>query len=262
MTPAPRGDHDLPAATLERPAVNQSATDSILELTDVSKSYGGLRPLRIQALTISRADSVTILGLDQPMAEVIVNLVTGASLPDAGSVRVFGQPTSAIADSTEWLSLVDRFGIMTDRAVMLEGLTMLQNLAVPFTLDIEPPSEESRQRAAALAREVGLAEDQWDTPVGTLDGATRAGVRLARALALDPAVLLLEHPTATVNRQDVSALARRIRSVADRRGTAVLVLTADLVFADSLGGRTVTLDAATGKLIARRGNGWFGRWLG
>jgi len=75
-------------------------------------------------------------------------------------------------------------------------------------------------------------------------------------------VLLLEHPTATVNRQDVSALARRIRSVADRRGTAVLVLTADLVFADSLGGRTVTLDAATGKLIDRRGNGWFGRWLG
>lgn len=240
----------------------QAATDPILELTDVSKSYGGLRPLRIHALTVSRADSVTILGLDQPMAEVLVNLVTGASLPDAGSVRVFGQPTSAIADSAEWLCLVDRFGIMTDRAVMLEGLTMLQNLAVPFTLEIEPPSEDSRQRAAALAREVGLTENQWDTPVGTLDGAARACVRLARALALDPAVLLLEHPTASVNHQDVTALARRIRSVADRRGVAVLVLTADTVFADSLGGRTVTLDAATGNLIARRGNGWFGQWLG
>jgi polar amino acid transport system ATP-binding protein len=238
------------------------ATDPILELTDVSKSYGGLRPLRIQALTFSHADSVTILGLDQPMAEILVNLVTGASLPDAGSVRLFGQSTAAIADSTEWLSVVDRFGIITDRAVMLEGLTMLQNLAVPFTLDIEPLSEESRQRAAALAREVGLPEAQWDTPVGTLDGAARACVRLARALALDPAVLLLEHPTATVDRQDVAALGRRVRSVADRRGAAVLTLTADTVFADSLGGRTVTLDAATGNLNARRANGWFGRWLG
>jgi ABC-type transporter Mla maintaining outer membrane lipid asymmetry ATPase subunit MlaF len=244
--------------------MNQSgqAVEPVLELADVSKSYGGLRPLRIRALTVSRADSVTILGLDQPMAEILVNLVTGASLPDTGSVRVFGQFTSAIADSTEWLSVVDRFGIMTDRAVMLEGLTMLQNLAVPFTLEIEPPSEESRQRAAALAREVGLTEAQWDTPVGTLDGAARACVRLARALALDPAGLLLEHPTASVNRQDVAALARRIRLVAERRGAAVLVLTADREFADSLGGRTVTLDAASGNLIARRGNGWFGRWLG
>ena len=73
-----------------------------------------------------------------------MNLVTGASLPDAGSVDVFGHPTSAIADSTEWLAIVDRFGIVSDRAVMLEGLTVLQNLAVPFTLDIEPPSDESR----------------------------------------------------------------------------------------------------------------------
>ena len=196
------------------------------------------------------------------MAETLVNLVTGASLPDAGSVRIFGSPTSAIADSAEWLAVVDRFGIVSDRAVMLEALTVLQNLAVPFTLDIEPPSEESRAARGALAREAGLADAQWEQPVGTLDGAARACVRLARALALDPDVLLLEHPTATVDRQDVSALGRRVRSVADGRGTAVLALTADRVFAESLGGRLVTLDAVTGKLVASRGNRWFGQWLG
>jgi ABC-type sulfate/molybdate transport systems ATPase subunit len=173
-------------------------------------------------------------------------------------VSVFGQPTSAIADSTAWLAVVDRFGIVSDRAVMLEGLTVIQNLAVPFTLDIEPPSDESRARAAALAREVGLAEALWDTPVGALDGAARAHIRLARALALDPAVLLLEHPTAAVDRQDVPALGRRVRSVAGRRGAAVVVLTADLAFAESVGGRLVTLDAATGGLIGRRRSRWFG----
>jgi len=237
-------------------------TIPVLELKDVSKSYGGLRPLRIQRLTVSPAECVVILGMDQPMAEVFVNLVTGASLADRGSVAVFGQPTSAIADSTEWLAVVDRFGIVSDRAVMLEGFTVLQNLAVPFTLDIEPPSDESRMRAAALAREVGLAEGEWDKPVGALNGAARADVRLARALALDPAVLLLEHPTAAVDRQDVSALGRRVRSVARRRGAAVVVLTADQPFAESLDGRLVTLDAATGRLRERRGTGWFGRRLG
>ncbi len=226
-------------------------SNPVLELSDVSKNYGGLRPLRIQRLTVLPAECVSILGVDQPMAEVFVNLVTGASLPEAGLVGVFGKPTSAIVDSTEWLAVVDRFGIVSDRAVMLEGLTVLQNLAVPFTLDIEPLSDESRLRAAALAREVGLEDASWDRPVGTLDGAARATVRLARALALDPAVLLLEHPTAALDRQDVPALGRRVRSVAARRGAAVVVLTADHIFAESLGGRVVTLDGATGRLIAR-----------
>jgi predicted ABC-type transport system involved in lysophospholipase L1 biosynthesis ATPase subunit len=237
-------------------------TSPVLELADVSKSYGGLRPLRIQRLTVSPAEHVAILGVDRPMAEVFVNLVTGASLPETGSVNVFGHPTASIADSTEWLAFVDRFGIVSERAVLLEALTVLQNLAVPFTLDIEPPSEESRARAAALAQEVGLQEAEWDQPVGALTGAARASVRLARALALDPAVLLLEHPTATVDRADVPALGRRLRSVADRRGAALVILTADRVFADLAGARLVTLDAATGRLAAPRAAGWFRRRLG
>jgi ABC-type nitrate/sulfonate/bicarbonate transport system ATPase subunit len=237
-------------------------TPYVLELADVSKSYGGLRPLRVQRLAVSAAECVSILGVDQPMAETFVNLVTGAFLPEAGSVGVFGQPTSAIENSTDWLAIVDRFGIVSDRAVMLEGLTVLQNLAVPFTLDIEPLSGETRTRAAALATEVGLLEPTWDRAVGTLGGAPRTCLRLARALALDPAVLLLEHPTAAVDRQDVPALGRRVRSVAARRRVAVVALTADQSFAESLGGRVVTLDAATGRLTERLRTRWFGPRLG
>jgi len=253
-------DRDRPVATTERPVVNERrpSVRPVLELKDVSKSYGGLRPLRIQRLMVSSAECIAILGVDQPMAEVFVNLVTGASLPEAGSVAVFGQPTSAIADGTEWLALVDRFGIVSDRAVMLEGLSVLQNLAVPFTLDLEPPSDESRMRAAALAREVGLSEADWDKAVGALGAVPRAFVRLARSLALDPAVLLLEHPSSTLDRQDVPAFGRRVRSVADRRGVAVVVLTADQAFAESLGGRRVLLDAASGRLIERGRTRWFG----
>jgi predicted ABC-type transport system involved in lysophospholipase L1 biosynthesis ATPase subunit len=236
-------------------------TPIVLELSDVSKSYGGLRPLRIQRLTLSTAERVAILGMDQPMAEVFVNLVTGAGLPELGAVRVFGQATSDIADSAEWLALVDRFGIVSERAVLLEGMTALQNLALPFSLDLEPLSEVTRLRAAALAGEVGLVEAEWDMPVAELNSASRACARLARALALDPAVLLLEHPTASVERQDVPALAARVRRVAERRGAAVVALTADRSFADALGARVVTLEGATGRLI-ERAPGRFRRWLG
>lgn len=234
----------------------------VLEIANVSKNYGGLRPLRIQSLTISSGEHVALLGLDQPMAEVLVNLVTGASVPDDGDVRVFGQSTSAIADSAQWLALVDRFGIVSDRAVMLEGMTVVQNLAIPFTLDIEPPSDDARSRAVALAGEAGLDRATWDQPVASLSGEVRARVRLARALALDPAVLLLEHSTAAVESSQAASVAHCVRTAARGRGVAVLALTADPVFARALGGRLLKLDPATGRLNPQRGRGWFRRWLG
>jgi phospholipid/cholesterol/gamma-HCH transport system ATP-binding protein len=231
----------------------------VVSLSQVSKVYGGLRPLRIQQLAVAPAEVVTILGVDQPMAEVFVNLVTGASVPDDGSVEVFGRATTSIADSAEWLDVVDRFGIVSDRAVMLDGHSVIQNLVVPFTLEIEPPSPESRARAALLAREVGIDEASWDEPVGSLNGALRASARLARALALDPAVLLLEHPTASVDPREVDSLAKRIRSVAERRRIAVVTLTADQAFAKAMSGRVLTLEAASGRLAAARSFGWFRR---
>jgi putative ABC transport system ATP-binding protein len=230
-----------------------------LDLADVSKEYGGLRPLRIQRLTVSAREHVALVGLDQPMAEVFVNLVTGAALPDRGDVVAFGQSTAAIAGGAEWLTLVDRFGIVSDRAVLLDGLTVLQNLAVPFTLDIEPLPGEVAARAASLAAEVGLPAREWENLVAALDGPSRARVRLARALALDPAMILLEHATASVDRDQAVLLGEHIRRIAARRGAAIVAVTADPVFASAIAGRVLTLDAATGRLTPQRGRVWFGR---
>ena len=234
----------------------------VLELTDVSKAYGGLRPLRIQQLTVAAGQRVAILGFDQPMAEVFVNLITGAALPDRGTVAAFGRPTSAIVDSAEWLTFVDRFGIVSERAVLLEGMTVLQNLALPYTLEIEPPPDATRIQAERLAEEVGLPAVLWSARIADLDGTARAAVRIARALALDPGILLLEHPTAGVERDRVPALGSRIRAVSERRSAAVVAVTADQVFADALSGRTFQLEPATGRLTERGQNRWFRRRLG
>src|SRR5450759_1230548 len=131
----------------------------------MSKDYRGLRPLRIAELRVAAGDHVAILGFDQASAEVFVNLATGATLPDAGEVSIFGRPTKAINDSADWLATVDRFGIVSERAVLLDALTVIQNLAMPFTLEIEPPPDEVRVRAEALAHEVGLPETSWTKPV-------------------------------------------------------------------------------------------------
>lgn len=231
----------------------------VLEFAGTSKAYGGLRPLRIAELRVPAAETVALLGFDQPTAEVFVNLATGATLPDAGDVSIFGLPTRAIEDSADWLATVDRFGIVSERAVLLDALTVIQNLAMPFTLEIEPPPDEVRGRAEALASAVGLPGATWDQPVAALDAAGWLRVRFGRAIALDPAILLLEHASARLPREQVAAMGAQLRAVAEGRKIALVALTADDTFAKAVANRVLTLEPATGRLRPHRR--WF-RGLG
>jgi ABC-type transporter Mla maintaining outer membrane lipid asymmetry ATPase subunit MlaF len=229
-----------------------SAPSPLIEIAALSKDYHGLRPLRIEALTLGEAEQVAILGLDQPMAETFINLVTGASLPDRGAVTIFGRPTSSIEDSTEWLVAVDRFGIVSERAVLLDALSVIQNLSIPFTLEIEPPPDDVRERAAALAREVGLEESDWSRRVADVDAWGRLRVRVGRALALDPKVLLLEHASAGLPPDAVKSIGSHIRRIASRRACALIAVTADTDFAGAVAPRVLTLEPRTGRLSERR----------
>lgn len=233
-------------------------TAALLDVSHLVKDYRGLRPLRIERLSIAAGEQVAVIGIDQAGAEAFVNVITGAALPDQGEIVAFGESTAAIEGSAAWLALVDRFGLVTDRAVLLDPLTVAQNLALPLSLDIEPLSSDLRARAVALAREAGIPERQWDQKVAELDGASRARLRLGRALALDPAVLLLEHPNAAIEAESRSAFGRDVRALAERRGAATLTLTADPGFAALIAARVLTLDPSTGHLTERRRR-WFRR---
>ena len=226
-----------------------------LDLDGVSKDYHGLRPLRILQLTVVAGEQVAILGMDPAPAEVLLNLITGAVLPDQGRVVVFDRLTSDISDSADWLASIDRFGIVSERAVLLEGLDVLQNLALPFTLDIDPLHGEARDRAIGLAGEVGLAASVWAMKVAAVDSASRARIRVARALALDPLLLLVEHVTAGLTAVEASALGTVTRSIARRRGATVVAVTSDEAFAHAVAGRVLRWEAASGRLSERQG-GW------
>jgi ABC-type lipoprotein export system ATPase subunit len=231
----------------------------VLDIADLIKDYHGLRPLRMERLTLAAGEQVALLGFDEPSAEMMTTLVTGATLPDQGAIHVLGTATAAIEDSDAWLKLVDRIGIVSERAVLLSALSVIQNLAIPFTLEIEPPPAAIQEQAALLAREVSLAENSWHRPVGALDAAASLRVRLARALSFDPAIVLLEHPTAQVARADVKPLAVTVRTIAERRGFATLTLTADAEFASAVARRVATWHPASGKLTEQSRGGWFRR---
>lgn len=229
-----------------------------LEISGLVKDYKGLRPLRIDQLTALPGEQIALLGLDAPAAEILVNLVTGTILPDRGEIRVFGERTSDIRDSDAWMTFVDRLGIVSDRAVLLDGLSVVQNLAIPLSLEVEPLSPDLRARAATLADEVGLPASVLDSPVGGLEQTVRLRVRLGRALALNPALVLIEHPSSNVSRDRVAPLGRDIRATMAKRGATAITLTADKDLAQAMADRALKLEPGTGRLTVL-GASWLDR---
>ena len=128
------------------------------QIEELEKRYQALRPLRLRGLTVAPAERVAIVGVDGGAAEVLVNLVTGASLADRGVVRVQGRSNADIMSGDDWLASLDRFGIVSPRAILLDGATLEQNLAMPFTLQIDPLAPETIERVALLAEECGLID--------------------------------------------------------------------------------------------------------
>lgn len=231
---------------------------SVIHISKLQKNYGALRPIRILDLTVEAGERVALGGLDGPGAEIMVNLVTGATLPDEGIVQTFGSSTADITDGDAWLASLDRFGIVSPRAVLLEGSTLEQNLALPFTLELDPVPPVVATQVAALAAECGIASEHLPRVGGDLPAHLRARTHLARALALKPPLLLIEHPTAAVDEAERPALARDFAAAMQGRGSAALILTLDVEFAAGVAHRSLTLQPATGAVIAWKvKRGWF-----
>jgi urea transport system ATP-binding protein len=224
-----------------------SASDALVRLRGVSKDYRSLRPLRIAQLDLTPGRSLALLGFDQTMAEVFVDLITAAILPDSGQVIAFGQHTSSIADPGSWLTTLDQFGLFTERAVLVEQFTVEQNLALPLSITVEHMTPEIRARVGELASEIGLA-NELHRQAGVLGPALRARIRLGRALALAPKVFVAEHPNATLSAPEASQLATDMSRIIDTRGIASVVLTADPTFARAVAREVLVLEPATGTL--------------
>lgn len=226
-------------------------SNALVTVQRLSKNYQALRPLRVESLTLERGGMVALMGLDAQAAEMLVGLITGAILPDEGEIHLFGKSTRDVADSDAWLDMLDDVGIVTDRAVLIGQFSVEQNIAIPFTLQVDPIVETVRPQLVRLAAEVGLSSNELGSPVAQVSADVVARVRLARALALDPIVLVLEHPTATLPRDAVRSFASSIARVAQQRQLSVLAITGDEAFASALGGSILTHEPATGALRPR-----------
>ena len=234
------------------------APETLVHIRNVVKDYRSLRPLRIASLDLRSGQTLALSGFDRMTAEILVDLITAAIIPDTGDISVFGQSTSAIADRDSWLQTLDQFGLLTERAVLVEQFTVEQNLAIPYSLSVESLSDDVRARVAALAEEIGFTTADLGRQSGVLPPLGRLRLRLGRALAMEPKVLLAEHPNATLTGDEAVGFGAELKRIVNARGIAALVLTADLEFARVAADEVLVLHPATGTL--KSPSGWR-RWF-
>ena len=202
--------------------------------------------LRVEHFELREAESVALLGFDQTAAEILVNLITGATLPDSGDVDVFGVSTRNIGDPDAWLVEMDRFGILSQRrsprrvhggaepgaAVYAGGRTALKACARPF-------ARSPRKSASTLCSCRSLRPRS--TP-------TQLRIRLGRRWRSVP------RPAGGASQRHAacrgySAIGADLKAIAAARRAALLVTTADSAFAREVSTRTLTLNPATGEPV-------------
>lgn len=235
-----------------------TASSPFFVFDQVVKPLGGPVALRIARLEFRAGDRVVLSGLDAMAAEMFMHVLTGAALPETGRVEVFGRSTHDITTDTQWLESLDRFGLVSNRAVLLDQSTIAQNLALPLTLSIDPMADDVRAQVERMAADVGLAPDRLDALAGTMSAEERMRAHLARAIALNPDVLLLEHPTATLAER-ASAFGDTLRGLSASRGLSWLAISDDPAFARATGGRAMRVHPATGAVRSAGGSWW--RWF-
>jgi branched-chain amino acid transport system permease protein len=215
-------------------AVNTKNTDTeLLKVDSVLMQFGGLKALNNVSLSIKRGTIHGLIGPNGSGKSTMMNVLTGIYIPTAGSVlyageSVVGKTSSDIALSgiARTFQNVQLFGEMTAIQNILVGLHhTFQSNMFEIALDLpryKKESQEAYARAMALLKFVGL-EDLANEEARNLPYGKQRSLEIARALALDPQLLLLDEPAAGLTAPDIKELLRIIRKIRDNGITFILI---------------------------------------
>jgi branched-chain amino acid transport system ATP-binding protein len=228
---------------------------SVLNLSDLSLSFGGLRALSELNLQVGDAEIVSLIGPNGAGKTTVFNVITGVYEPSAGDVVFAGKSIAGLAPHS-----IARMGIArTFQSLRLFlNMSVIENVmaatygntkAMPWESILRLPRARREEREArALAGDVlsffgqRLAGYRWDQPAYSLSYANRRRLEIARALATRPRLLLLDEPAAGMNPTETHEITELIARLCTERDLAVLVIEHDMHVVATCSDRVVALD--------------------
>ncbi len=233
-------------------AGRHSLGDVILAIENVSLSFGGVRALQDVSFNVREHELRAIIGPNGAGKSSMLNVINGVYHPQQGTIRYLGREyhdmnshevaASGVARTFQSLALFKGMSVL-DNIMSGRNLKMRSNIFLQ-ALRIGPALREEIEHREVVERIIDFLEIQAyrKTPVGRLPYGLQKRVDLARALAMEPRVLLLDEPMAGMSIEEKQDMCRFILDVNDQFGTTIVLIEHDMSVVMDLSDRVVVLD--------------------
>jgi phospholipid/cholesterol/gamma-HCH transport system ATP-binding protein len=205
-----------------------------VEVQGLRKSFGAHVVLDGIDLRVARGETLAVLGRSGTGKSVLLKLLVGLEPPDSGSIRMLGQEIAGLA-MDELNAVRKKIGFLFQAAALYDSLTVGDNVEFPLTRHTNLSAADRKRRAAELLASVGMDGEQSKMP-SDLSGGMQKRVGLARALALDPDILLFDEPTSGLDTITSAEVGQLIVKLQRERNLTSIVVTHDIhgarLFAD------------------------------
>jgi phospholipid/cholesterol/gamma-HCH transport system ATP-binding protein len=213
--------------------------EPVVVVQDLHKSFGDQTVLNGIDLSASQGEIVAVLGRSGTGKSVLLKLMVGLQKPDSGSIHIHDQEITAL-DAEPLNELRKKIGFLFQQAALYDSLTVEQNVEFPLRRHTKLSAEERTSKARELLASVGMEQDLDKMP-SELSGGMQKRVGLARALALDPDILLFDEPTAGLDPITASEIGELILKLKEKRDLTSIVVTHDVHGAKAFADRIVLM---------------------
>lgn len=232
--------HAIDQAEMKPPETADSGVPVVV-VEGLYKSFGSQKVLNGISLAVKRGETLAVLGRSGTGKSVLLRLIIGLEKADSGSVRIHDQDIAGLA-LDQLGEIRKRMGFLFQHAALYDSLTVEQNVVFPLQHHKSEMSKSERDaRVRDLLAEVGMEGNLSKMP-SDISGGMQKRVGLARALALDPDILLLDEPTAGLDPISAAEIDDLILKLQNEHHMASIVVTHDLHSAKTIADRLALLN--------------------